>query len=472
MFSFIGLNTPKATAFIVDGTTITTSNAIPLGDVHVNAKSVTLCTCYSTVHRAFFVSHRTPPSIKIHRNVVIQDGGGKPHHLTCATPEVLVSMTLTPDEEMLIAGGEGGCMYTWHIRSGALLRGFAAHFGPILSLDVSADGRTVISASEDATVKTWSLVDVCSLDHPHDALSTLRSHSIAVSCVLFFPSNPTMCVTSSRDCTLRVFDLVLEKQLWSETLTSPAVRITLSHNESAVYAASQRGEISMVQIYLPNGSALPPPLTLVEIYTGVQTKEPTPIIQYLPTSGQTKQTHPVGLFVPASERLVCVMNDGSAKLWDTASLQIVSSTTMALPLNVGCSFRHSSLSFRPPTTIGHLKKFPLTTQSELSYALPDYETLTQSTSLAQESRKGKQSKRRANRSLKRSKEHHKDEEVICDMTPSPITPAVRHTVPSTPQPTNDDAKLMALRAEAEALRSESAQLARLERELTRRHGSS
>ena len=97
MTTFIGINGPKNAAFVTDCQTLVTSSAILLGD-----KGTCVASCYSPVHRAFFVSHRTPPSVRIHRNAVIADG--KPHHLICAAPEVLISMALTPDEELFIGG--------------------------------------------------------------------------------------------------------------------------------------------------------------------------------------------------------------------------------------------------------------------------------------------------------------------------------------------------------------------------------
>jgi serine/threonine protein kinase/WD40 repeat protein len=65
------------------------------------------------------------------------------------------TFVLTPDEELLFVGDRSGKLHVWDFRMGEKRKTIRAHSGPIRRLTMSGDGRFVISASADQTLKLW-----------------------------------------------------------------------------------------------------------------------------------------------------------------------------------------------------------------------------------------------------------------------------------------------------------------------------
>ncbi|WP_152051614.1 WD40 repeat domain-containing protein [Tautonia marina] len=63
-------------------------------------------------------------------------------------------------EELLLAVGCEGGVVVYRARDGRKTRVFAGHEGPVLALAPSADGRWLATASDDQTIRLWSLVGV------------------------------------------------------------------------------------------------------------------------------------------------------------------------------------------------------------------------------------------------------------------------------------------------------------------------
>jgi serine/threonine protein kinase/WD40 repeat protein len=67
------------------------------------------------------------------------------------------SLILTSDEELLFAGDRTGKLHVWDFRMGEKRKTIRAHSGPIRRLKMSGDGRFVVSASADQTLKMWNV---------------------------------------------------------------------------------------------------------------------------------------------------------------------------------------------------------------------------------------------------------------------------------------------------------------------------
>jgi WD40 repeat protein len=48
----------------------------------------------------------------------------------------------------------------WDSHTGAFVRSFRGHTGPVTSVAFSRDGRLLISGSQDGTVKVWDLTSL------------------------------------------------------------------------------------------------------------------------------------------------------------------------------------------------------------------------------------------------------------------------------------------------------------------------
>ena len=105
-------------------------------------------------------------------------------------------MRLTPDGQTLVTSAEVGQLFAWEVERGSIAQRFAGHSGDINGLDLTADGRTLITGSNDTRAILWDLAGDRRLDRrfavgrPFDIFQTPRG--IAVS-----PDGRTLALTHS-----------------------------------------------------------------------------------------------------------------------------------------------------------------------------------------------------------------------------------------------------------------------------------
>ncbi|GHJ47144.1 hypothetical protein Cs7R123_44860 [Catellatospora sp. TT07R-123] len=58
---------------------------------------------------------------------------------------------------LLVGGDADGTASLWDLRSGELLEQRRLHAGPVTSVDVAADGQTVVTAGQDGAVRVWRI---------------------------------------------------------------------------------------------------------------------------------------------------------------------------------------------------------------------------------------------------------------------------------------------------------------------------
>src|SRR5439155_27191820 len=68
------------------------------------------------------------------------------------------ALTLTPDGRTLISAGKDSSIRLWELATGTLRRSLTGHTGAVLSLAVSPDGRFLASAGEDGKVLLHGLM--------------------------------------------------------------------------------------------------------------------------------------------------------------------------------------------------------------------------------------------------------------------------------------------------------------------------
>jgi WD40 repeat protein len=67
------------------------------------------------------------------------------------------AIALIPNKGELIASGAGGIIRIWDINTKREISKYSGHIGSIISLESSADGELLASASDDGTVKIWRI---------------------------------------------------------------------------------------------------------------------------------------------------------------------------------------------------------------------------------------------------------------------------------------------------------------------------
>ncbi len=80
------------------------------------------------------------------------------------------------------------------------------HRGRVFACEFAPDAQTIVSGSEDETLKIW---DVAS----GTCRATLEGHSEYVICLQFNPTNPRQLVSGSADKTIRLWDVDSGKEL-------------------------------------------------------------------------------------------------------------------------------------------------------------------------------------------------------------------------------------------------------------------
>jgi WD40 repeat protein len=85
-----------------------------------------------------------------------------------------------------------------------LLRTLTDHTGTVTSVAISSDGKTLVSGSEDRTIKVWDL-------STGKAVHTLTGHTGAVESVAISGDGKTL-VSGSKDVTIRVWELPTGKE--------------------------------------------------------------------------------------------------------------------------------------------------------------------------------------------------------------------------------------------------------------------
>ena len=67
------------------------------------------------------------------------------------------AVAVTADGRYVVSGSDDHTVKVWELESGRLLRSLEGHRGWVRAVAVTADGRYVLSGSNDRTVKVWEL---------------------------------------------------------------------------------------------------------------------------------------------------------------------------------------------------------------------------------------------------------------------------------------------------------------------------
>ena len=75
-------------------------------------------------------------------------------------------MVVFPDGQRAAAGCSDKTIDLWDITTGKQLKAAPGHEGPVFTLALTKNGKTLASASEDGTVRLWDVAPWA--DDPHD----------------------------------------------------------------------------------------------------------------------------------------------------------------------------------------------------------------------------------------------------------------------------------------------------------------
>jgi WD40 repeat protein len=115
-------------------------------------------------------------------------------------PELVYILQLSTDARFIVSGGGyHDAPIIWDVETGKCLRVLTGHTDTVNSLVLSADGRRVVSASDDGTLRVWDVLS-------GQCLKVLEGHTAPV-CSIALSADGQRVVSGSKDSTLRVWDL-------------------------------------------------------------------------------------------------------------------------------------------------------------------------------------------------------------------------------------------------------------------------
>ena len=129
-----------------------------------------------------------------------------PMRTLASTSGPVWSVAVSPDGKTIASGSWDGTIELWQVsvdNARYPIQTLAGHSGAVWSVAVSSDGKLLASGSADMTVKIWNL-------QTGELLKTLKGHSAGVFSIAFSPDN-TMLASGSFDKTIKLWNISEDK---------------------------------------------------------------------------------------------------------------------------------------------------------------------------------------------------------------------------------------------------------------------
>uniref|UniRef100_A0A5B7A004 Uncharacterized protein n=2 Tax=Davidia involucrata TaxID=16924 RepID=A0A5B7A004_DAVIN len=232
----------------------TMSIGITIWDMESGNHLVHIPTCASPPHGLICLRKQYLVASQIHRHGSF--GGGsiiiwplnKPQApLRCYPIEAIGPVSCTMKGVYLAGGAYSGNIYIWEVSSRRLLKNWHAHHKSVTCLVFSNDDSLLISGSEDGMIIVWpliSLLDDTNCGSYPSILNFSSEHTSSITGLLSTSSSSSsVFVSSSLDCTCKVWDLVTGKLSQTRAFPQPITAIVLDPSESLLFSRSADGRI-------------------------------------------------------------------------------------------------------------------------------------------------------------------------------------------------------------------------------------
>jgi len=110
-----------------------------------------------------------------------------------------MGVAIAPDGRTVVSGSDDKTLKVWDLETGRCRATFEGHTNSVFGVAITSDGKTVVSGSDDKTLKVWDL-------ETGRCRATFEGHTDSVFGVAITPDGRTV-VSGSADKTLKVWDL-------------------------------------------------------------------------------------------------------------------------------------------------------------------------------------------------------------------------------------------------------------------------
>ncbi|QRV85321.1 WD40 repeat protein [Ceratobasidium sp. AG-Ba] len=204
---------------------------------------------------------------------------------------VITSLEVSSDGRRIVSGAKNSLVQLWDADSGALISDpLLGHTDTVRSVSFSPDGRCIVSASYDHTARVWDLETGSPV--------SVMLHAAGVICAIFSPD--------SKQVFTGCFDEKI--RLWDATMGTEAVEPLVGHSGAVNSLAVTRDGRS-----LASGST-DRTIRLWDLVYSSAISEPL--------VGHTDFVYSVA-FSPDDHRLVSGSNDGTIRIWDITTRTVI-----------------------------------------------------------------------------------------------------------------------------------------------------
>ena len=130
-----------------------------------------------------------------------------------ATGTTTYAIAFTPDNQVMISGGNDRLITLRNLKTGKIIRTFNEHSGSIYALCISSDGQTLVSGSRDTTIKIWHLHTITTYNSNSTnrligdgLIDTFTGHSDSINAVAI-SKNGQIIISGSEDNTIKLWEL-------------------------------------------------------------------------------------------------------------------------------------------------------------------------------------------------------------------------------------------------------------------------
>ncbi len=146
----------------------------------------------------------------------------------------VVEVAFTPDGKRVVSAGKDATIRLWDTTTGEQLSTLQGHEGRIDGLAVSPDGSSIASAGSDAKVRLWNAKS-------GDVLHTISGHQGAVNGLAFSPTGDRI-ASASADKSIKVWDTMSGEEMYTVTGHTASVEGVAFSPDGKQLASTSSGE--------------------------------------------------------------------------------------------------------------------------------------------------------------------------------------------------------------------------------------